>query len=66
MIIDKAHLLQAIEVEIEDRTATDDGSRLEELKGLEELKAAVINESNMTYQQVEWLTYLVVNNQEKE
>ncbi len=67
MIINKADLLQAIETEIEDRTATDyDGERADELKGLEELKVAVLSESSMTYQQVEWLTYLVVNQSSEE
>lgn len=67
MIINKADLLQAIETEIEDRTATDyDGERADELKELEELKVAVLSESSMTYQQVEWLTYLVVNQSSEE
>jgi hypothetical protein len=60
MDLSKSDLLEAIDVEVEDRSDTVD-TESDEILGLQDLRRAVETEASLTYPQYEWLCYLVGN-----
>ena len=60
MVLDKDYLVSSITDEIEDRTDEI------EVKDLKELRNKVLMDSDLNYDEYEWLSYLVGNKRESE
>ena len=65
MLITKVEMLKSIDVELEERESTGYDCK-DEIRNLKELRSEVESECNLSFQDYEWLCYMVFNNLKEE